>query len=173
VGQEDSGPGGLDQRHGLELPRMELRTEFLYRAHIDVESFYEVGQTFRGQRTIVRVKGGWFEGPRMRGEILPGTGDWFLVRPGGVAEGDVRNTYRTHDGHVIYVSYRGILNIPPQVWERLRGGEDVPYTEYYLRGQPMYETAVDSPYAWLNDILAVSVGKQEAMGVTYDVYQVL
>jgi len=152
---------------------MELRTEFLYRAHIDVESFYEVGQTFRGQRTIVRVKGGWFEGPRMRGEILPGTGDWFLVRPGGVAEGDVRNTYRTHDGHVIYVSYRGILNIPPQVWERLRGGEDVPYTEYYLRGQPMYETAVDSPYAWLNDILAVSVGKQEAMGVTYDVYQVL
>ncbi len=169
----DSGLGGLEQRRGLDLRRMELRTEFLYRAHIDVEGFYEVGQTFRGQRTIVRVKGGWFEGPRVKGEVLPGTGDWFLVRPGGVAEGDVRDTYRTHDGHVIYVSYRGILNIPPQVWERLRAGEEVPYTEYYLRGQPMYETAVDSPYAWLNNILAVSVGKQEAMGVTYDVYQVL
>lgn len=154
-------------------PRMELRTEFLYRVHIDVEGFYEVGTTFRGQRTIVRVKGGWFEGPRLRGEVLPGTGDWFIMRPGGVAEGDVRDAYRTHDGHVIYVSYRGILNIPGAVWERLRRGEDVPYSEYYLRGQPMYETAVDSPYAWLNDILAVSVGKQEALGVTYDVYQVL
>jgi hypothetical protein len=95
------------------------------------------------------------------------------MRPGGVAEGDVRDTYRTHDGHVIYVSYRGILNIPPEIWDRLHRGEDVPHTEYYLRGQPMFETAVDTPYSWLNNIIAVSVGKQEAMGVTYDVYQML
>lgn len=39
--------------------------------------------------------------------------------------------------------------------------------------QPMYETASDGPYAWLNNILAVSVGKQEALGITYDVYQIL
>jgi G3E family GTPase len=32
---------------------------------------------------------------------------------------------------------------------------------------------VDTPYNWLNNIIAVSVGKQEAMGVTYDVYQIL
>jgi hypothetical protein len=157
----------------MDLPRMELKTEFLYRAHIDVEGFYEVGQTFRGQRTIVRVKGGWFEGPKVKGEVLPGTGDWFIMRPGGVAEGDVRDAYRTHDGYVIYVCYRGILDIPPAVWERLHRGEDVPYTEYYLRGQPMFETAIDGPYAWMNNIIAVSVGKQEALGVTYDVYQML
>ena len=138
-----------------------------------MEGFYEVGETFRGKRNIVRVKGGWFEGPRLRGEILQGTGDWFIVRPGGVAEGDVRDTYRTHDGHVIYVSYRGIIDMPPEAWERLGHGEDVDPQEYYLRGQPMFETAVNTPYSWLNNILAVSVGKQEALGVTYDVYQVL
>ena len=157
----------------MDLPRMELKTEFLYRARVDVEGFYEVGETFRGRRSIVRVKGGWFEGPRLSGEILPGTGDWFIIRPGGVAEGDVRDTYRTADGHVIYVSYRGIINMPPETWERLHRGEDVPPTEYYLRGQPMFETAVGTPYSWLNDIISVSVGKQEALGVTYDVYQVL
>src|SRR3990172_5874289 len=142
---------------------MELKTEFLYRAHIDVEGFYEVGETFRGTRTIVRVKGGWFKGPKVKGDILPGTGDWFITRPGGVAEGDVRDTYRTHDGYVIYVSYRGILDIPAGIWERLRRGEDVDYREYYLRGQPMFETAVGTPYSWLNNIVSVSVGKQEAM----------
>ncbi len=157
----------------MDLPRMELRTEFLWRAHVDVEGFYEVGETFRGRRSIVRVKGGWFEGPKVRGDILPGTGDWFVVRPGGVAEGDVRDTYRTHDGHVIYVSYRGIIDMDPEVRERVQRGEDVDPSEYYLRGQPMFETAVGTPYSWLNSILSVSVGKQEALGVTYDVYRVL
>jgi hypothetical protein len=153
--------------------RMELKSEFLYRAHVDVEEFYDVGETFRGHRQIVKVKGGWFDGPKLKGEIMPGTGDWFIVRPGGVAEGDVRDTYRTHDGHIIYVSYRGIINASEQVWERLGRGEDVPYGEYYARMQPMYEVAAASPYGWLNNVLAVSVGKQEALGITYDVYQIL
>lgn len=158
----------------MDLPRMALKSRFLYRAHIEVEGFYDVGQTFRGTRTIVRVKGGWFEGPELKGDILPGTGDWFITRPNGVAEGDVRDTYRTHDGHVIYVSYRGIINMAPEIWARLRAGEDVDPSEYYFRGQPMYETAEkDNPYSWLNNILAVAVGKQEALAVTYDVHQIL
>jgi hypothetical protein len=158
----------------MDVPRMELRSEFLYRARIEVEGFYEVGETFRGRRTVVRVKGGWFEGPKVKGDILPGTGDWFIVRPGGVAEGDVRDTYRTHDGHIIYVSYRGIIDMSPEIWEKLGRGEDVDPSTYYFRGQPMFETAVeDNPYSWMNNILAVSIGKQEALGVTYDVHRVL
>ena len=135
-----------------------LMTQFLYRAHIDVQEILEVGDTFRGKRSIVKIKGGWFEGPRLSGEILPGAGDWYLVRPGGVGEADVRDTYRTSDGQIIYVSYRGILNISPEVWDRFARGESVNNTEYYIRMQPMYETAVDSPYGWLNNILAVAVG---------------
>jgi hypothetical protein len=158
----------------MDLPRMQLKSEFLYRAHIEVEGFYEVGKTFRGTRNIVRVKGGWFEGPRLKGDVLPGTGDWFIVRPGGVAEGDVRDTYRTHDGHVIYVSYRGIIDMQTELWEKLGRGEEVDPSEYYLRGQPMFETAEeDNPYSWLNRTIAVSVGCQEKLGVTYDVYQIL
>ena len=41
------------------------------------------------------------------------------------------------------------------------------------RGQHMYETAIDCPYSGLNSIIAVAVGKQEPLGVTYDVYQIL
>ena len=158
----------------MDLPRMELESEFLYRAHVDVEEFYDVGQTFRGHRQIVRVKGGWFEGPKLKGEILPGTGDWFIVRPGGVAEGDVRDTYRTDDGHIIYVSYRGIIDTAPESVGAAGPG----------RGRSLHRLlrsdAADvrdrqwtGPTAWLNNILAVSVGKQEALGITYDVYQIL
>ena len=60
-----------------------------------------------------------------------------------------------------------------EIWDRLGRGEDVPPSEYYLRGQPMFETAVNTPYSWMNNIVSVSLGKQEAMGVTYDVYQIL
>jgi len=150
----------------------ELRSTLLWRAHIDVEGFYEVGHTFRGHRNIVRVKGGWFEGPEIKGKILPGTGDWFLTRPDGVGEGDVRDTYQTDDGAIIYVSYRGILDISQDVWARIGAGEDVPASEYYLRGQPMFETGSEQ-YDWLNKIISVSIGKQEAMGVTYDVFRIL
>lgn len=150
----------------------ELKSEFLWSAHIDVEGFYDVGDTFRGHRTIVRVKGGWFEGPLVKGVILPGTGDWFLTRPDGTGEGDVRDTYQTDDGAIIFVSYRGILDIKPEVWARIHAGEDVPASEYYLRGQPMFETGSEK-YGWLNRTLAVSVGHQEALGVTYDVFRIL
>ena len=149
-----------------------LKSTLLWRSHIDVEGFYEVGHTFRGHRNIVRVKGGWFEGPEIKGTILPGTGDWFLTRPDGTGEGDVRDTYRTDDGAIIFVSYRGILDISPDVWARIGAGEDVPASEYYLRGQPMFETGSEK-YDWLNKIVSVSVGKQEAMGVTYDVFKIL
>jgi hypothetical protein len=149
-----------------------LKSTLLWHAHIDVEGFYEVGHTFRGHRNIVRVKGGWFEGPEIEGTILPGTGDWFLTRPDGVGEGDVRDTYQTDDGAIIFVSYRGILNIGEDVWTRIQAGEDVPASEYYLRGQPMFETGSEK-YDWLNKIISVSVGKQEALGVTYDVFRIL
>ena len=140
-----------------------------------MEGFYEVGETFRGTRTIVRVKGGWFEGPKAQGrDPARARATGSSCGPGGVAEGDVRDTYRTHDGHIIYVSYRGIIEHPRRrSGSGSAGARTCPYTEYYLRMQPMFETAVDSPYSWLNNILAVSVGKQEALGITYDVYQIL
>jgi hypothetical protein len=37
----------------------------------------------------------------------------------------------------------------------------------------MFETDVNSSYAWMNNMVSVSVGKQEALGVTYDVYQIV
>ncbi len=90
-----------DWRKGMDFPTMGPTSAFLRRVHADAEDFYDGSETFRGKKTVVRAKDGWFGGPRIKGEILLGTGDRFIVRPVGVAEGDVRDTYRTHDGHVM------------------------------------------------------------------------
>ena len=46
---------------------MELKTEFLYRAHIDVEEFYEVGQTFRGSAQHRQGEGRLVRGSQAEG----------------------------------------------------------------------------------------------------------
>ena len=43
----------------------------------------KLGTVPHGVRSIVPVAGGDFEGPRLRGKVLPGGGDWLLLRSDG------------------------------------------------------------------------------------------
>src|ERR1700730_9600262 len=52
-----------------------------------------------GARRYYSAIGGSFEGPRLRGEVLPDGGDWLLTRPDGVLQQDARITLKTDDGH--------------------------------------------------------------------------
>src|SRR4030042_5287914 len=110
----------------------ELKTELLYEVSVDLETPQNVGATPHGNRRIYYVKGGTFEGPKLKGEVLPGGGDRVPLRPDGAGELDVRATMRTDDGHLIYAYYRGILHPPPEVALRVMQGEDVDPSEYYF-----------------------------------------
>src|SRR5262245_36196183 len=48
----------------------------------------KLGTVSHGVRSIVPVTGGEFEGPRLRGKVLPGGGDWLLLRSDDVLELD-------------------------------------------------------------------------------------
>jgi len=48
--------------------------QFLFHLECDMEAFRHIGPGPHGDRSTVIFKGGRFEGPRMRGEILPGGG---------------------------------------------------------------------------------------------------
>lgn len=118
-------------------------------------ALHEIGATPIGRRRVAVVVGGSFEGPRLRGEVLPEAGaDWLLVRPDRSLLLDVRITLKTDDGAFIYMTYRGI-----------RQGQ-------YFRTAPFFETG-DERYAWLNDIVSVGVGEQLSNGVRYDVFEIL
>lgn len=151
-----------------------VQTELLFELHMDLdqEAAQRVGATSRGTRLIGYIKGGTFEGPKLKGEVLPGGGDWLLIRPDGVREPDVRLTLRTEDGHLIYMAYRGVFRIAPELLQRIRQGEAVDPTAYYLRTTPVFETAAEK-YSWLNQIVAVGVGTRIPTGLKYTVYTIL
>src|SRR5437879_13464667 len=89
-----------------------LRTEFLCEISADLETPQRIGATPHGTRLVVYVKGGAVEGPNLRGKVLPGGGDWLLVRPDGATECDVRGTLESDDGQVVYVPHRGRMSAP-------------------------------------------------------------
>ncbi len=151
----------------------ELKSELLFESSADLEAAQEIGATPHGTRRIISVTGGSFAGPKLQGEVLPGGGDWLLVRPDGAFELDVRATLRTDDGHLIYTYYRGILHAPPEIMQRMRQGErDIDPSEYYFRTTPVFETGSEQ-YDWLNRIVSVGIGRRTATGVAYTVYAIL
>ena len=151
----------------LDVPQPRL--EHLYDMHVDLEPPQPVGQTPSGNRQVFIVKGGAFEGPRMRGEVLPGGGDWAFMRADGAVKLDVRATARTHDGAHIYAAYSGYIIIPPPLMAPILSGEDVPTSAYYFYTNPMFETG-DERYTWLNQRLAIGRGKVIPNGVEYRVW---
>ena len=133
-----------------------LQYEYLCTAEAELEAGQPVGKTPHGTRNIVYVKSGVVTGPKIKGRVLPGGGDWYTTRPDGIGEVDVRATIETDDGALIYTHYKGVIN---------------PKTGYF-RTTPRYETASEK-YAWLNNIVAVGVGSSIATGVRYHIYQIL
>jgi hypothetical protein len=150
----------------------ELRGELLYRMTIEVGPPFDIGAGPHGHRIVIPFKGGRFEGPRMRGEVLVTGGDWLLQRADGAMELDVRRTLRTDDGHHIYACYRGLLTGGPDAMARVGRGEAVPAAELCFRTTPVFETGSEK-YAWLNRIVAVGIGAITASGAELEVFQVL
>jgi hypothetical protein len=148
-------------------PRLELIYEITMDAEVD-----DLGPTPLGRRRVVRVTGGTFTGPKLRGTVLPGGGDWLVERGDGTRALDVRITLRTDDGQLIYANYPGLFHGAPEVLARLARGEAVDPSEYYFRVAPLFETASEK-YAWLNRVLAVGVGRRTSGQVGYRVYAVL
>jgi len=130
------------------------------------------------RRRVSDIAGGRFDGPRLGGSVRPSGADWSeggVAADGGAATLlDVRSLWETDDGALIYVSYAGRLVIPGSVMARFRDPaavEAIAPEEYYFRILPTFETA--SPgYVWLNELVAVGIGRRTADGVVYRLHQV-
>jgi hypothetical protein len=150
----------------------ELKSEYLLTYTAAVETLHDVGPTPGGTRHVDLLGGGTFEGPRLRGEVLPGGMDMKTLRADGSMVPNVRLVLRTDDGALIFMHYQGVRHGPPEVMARIARGEVVRPTEYYLRNTPYFETAVPK-YDWLNRIVAVGIGRRMPDHAAYDVFQIL
>ena len=144
---------------------------FLYTSIIEVESPLSVGKTACGERRIINISGGAFEGPRLSGKVLPGGADWQVIRNDGVTELEAKYTLETQDGALIYVTNWGLRHGPPETMKKIAAGQEVDPAEYYFRTTPRFETG-SSKYDWLNKLVAVASGERRASKVIITVYEV-
>ena len=149
----------------------DVQSEFLMRVSADLDDPQIVGDTPLGTRRIMYMKRGSVSGPRLKGEVLPGGGDWVLLRRDGIAELDIRFTLRTDDAGLVYVRCHGLLDMAAEVRRRIMNGEDVDPSEYYFRTTPVFETGSES-YRWLNRLIAVGIGKRTSTGMVTDIFAV-
>lgn len=146
-----------------------MRLEPLATFHVELAPILDLGNTPAGNRRVINIVGGRFDGPRLSGVVLPGGADWQIVHPDGLATIDTRYTLRTHDDALIYISTSGVRHGPREVVERLAKGEPVDPAEYYFRLFCRFETG-DSRYLWLNRELAVASAAREASAVRYEAF---
>src|SRR5947209_15846740 len=75
---------------------------------VAVVGVQKIGAVPHGPRVTAPIASGHFEGPRLRGKVLPGGGDWTLLRGDGVLELDLRLTLETDDGALIHMTSFGL-----------------------------------------------------------------
>lgn len=163
-----------------ELASLELTGRLL--CHVNIELARDapliVGQTPWRWLRVSNISGGCFEGQRLTGKILPSGGDW--AEQGQDAAGrstshlDVRSLWQTENGALIHVTYNGRVVIPAELIEEYRDLASVGRLDparYYFRTLPLFQTA-DMRYAWLNNLVAVGLGKRTASGVLYKIFEI-
>jgi hypothetical protein len=149
-----------------------MNSRLLMTLEVAVAAPEKIGLTPHGTRAIAPISGGHFEGPQLRGTVLPGGSDWTLLRTDGVLELDLRLTLRTDDGALISLTSFGMRHGPPEILASLARGDRVDPAAYYFRTAPRFETAAPK-YLFLNQIVAVAYGDRKATGPLYTIDEIL
>lgn len=105
-----------------------------------------------GELTDVR-----YEGERLTGSMKGrAAADWLRISPDGYGTLDVKVTFETDDGAVIFAEYSGRLQ----------------FATMTVYAAPLFHTA-DERYTWINSIQAVAKGTFPEPGkLVYEIYEV-
>jgi hypothetical protein len=135
------------------------------------QPFEVIGETPLGLRFNAYISGGEITGPRLRGRVRPVGADWLTVRTDGVGILDVRATMETHDGALIYVEYRGVMDLGPDGYQRVVSGN--PPAKVSIQTAPRFLTS-HPDYLWLNRLQCLNFGMADfaTSSVSYDTYAV-
>lgn len=153
------------------VPTLEFTLQIKLELPQFLDSLGSLGGT--GERKMQVVRGGTFSGPRLNGVVLPGGGDWPLIRPDGVGCVDARYTLKTDDGVLINIKNTGYRHGPPEVMKRLDAKQElVDPREYYLRTYTVFEAPVGK-YDWMSRYVFVGVGERHKFANFINYYRLL
>ena len=147
-------------------PKDTPQLEFALQLKVTLGDSYDVGETQHGQRIVIPITGGTFEGPAIKGTIINGGADYQLANKSlGRTELEAIYSIKTDDGVYIHVRNRGII------WS---GKDAQGNPSFYFKAAPQFEAPADSKYAWLNNALFVCAPDftQEFKGIVLNVWKV-
>jgi len=138
--------------------------EFALQLKVSIGEAYGIDNTQHGRRTVIPITGGTFEGPRLKGTIINGGGDYQLNTEKRT-ELEAIYCIRTDDGINIHVRNKGII---------YNGLDAEGKPTFYFRAAPTFEAPADSKYAWLNNALFVCTPewKDDFKGIILNVWMV-
>jgi hypothetical protein len=156
----------------MNQPLTDIRAEFLMTLHSPLSPPQIANSTLEIYNAL---PGGWVKGPRIQGEIIPPTGDWFRRMPNGNGKLDVRMSIRADDGSIIFAAYVGRTVISEVVRRKYAAGEEVGADDAYFIISPTFETTSEK-YGWLNDVVAagkmISLRGGPDSHITYNIFVV-
>lgn len=151
---------------------MYLQVELAMELVVHCGEHLEIGETHAGIRRVIPITGGTFEGPKIKGVVLPGGADWNLSRPDGTGEAWARYTLQADDGTLISVLNQGKSYQKPQKeLEKDQKGSD-PDHDFYIYTTPSFEVAGEK-YSWLNHHMFVGKLKPHPLGVSILFYRLI
>ena len=147
-------------------PKDTPQLEFALQLKVTLGDSYDVGETQHGQRIVIPITGGTFEGPAIKGTIINGGADYQLANKAlNRTELEAIYSIKTDDGVYIPVRNRGII------WS---GKDAQGNPSFYFKAAPQFEAPADSKYAWLNNSLFVCAPDftQQFKGIVLNVWRV-
>lgn len=141
----------------MNLPPVSV---LVYEAIVDIGPPEGLGDGPLGARWIVHIRGGSFQGPRLKGRVLPGGADRQLLRLDGVRLLDALYEMQADDGAVLTVRNRVKVVERPGSARQAFSHLDI--------------TAPAGPHAWLNDAVLVGTVHKlypERQAVRINVFQ--
>jgi hypothetical protein len=128
-----------------------------------------LGPTPEGYRVNFFVKGGRVIGPRINAVVRPEGGDWMAIRSDGIGMVDIRITYETADGALIFEHAGGVFDLGPEGFAHVASGQLTGSPPLYAT--PAWSTAHPS-WTWLNRCQGFGIGRVvlEDLQVQCDIY---
>jgi hypothetical protein len=97
----------------MSITPLPLNTEFLFRMVLQAGAPQMSAAGAGKELRVIPVTGGTFEGPLLKGELIPGTtADWLRVEPDGTAHMDVRLVMRTDKGLTDPLIFAALYSAP-------------------------------------------------------------
>jgi Protein of unknown function (DUF3237) len=148
--------------------------EFVCELKVSTDKMQSVGVTSHGERRIIPITGGTFEGPKLKGIVLNGGADYqFANKENTRTEVEAIYTIKTDDGVLIHIRNVGLVFKTKEAAESMAKGETIDWNKMYFRAAPKFEAPNDSKYDWMNNAIFVCKGVPSKGYVSIQVWKVL